>query len=89
MLCGDLNTTPNNSLYDIISDQHGFQDSLKKGYGFTFPNAQRRSALFGPLIKIDYIFTRGLRTKDSRTINTSNLSDHRAVMTQVYGDRDE
>lgn len=80
LLCGDLNTTPNNSLYELLRYDYGLEDAHKSGYGFTFPNAQRKSALFGPLIRIDYLLTKGLSAKNTRTINASNLSDHKAVI---------
>jgi endonuclease/exonuclease/phosphatase family metal-dependent hydrolase len=83
LLCGDLNTTPNNSLYDLLRFQYSLTDSLSSGYGFTFPNAQRKSALFGPLIRIDYIFIRGMSAHNTRTINASKLSDHRAIVTNI------
>lgn len=83
LLCGDLNITPNNSLYDLLRYRYNFNDSLTSGYGFTYPNAQRRSALFGPLIRIDYIFTRGMSAHGTRTINASKLSDHRAIITNI------
>ncbi len=83
ILCGDLNITPNNTLYDVLRFKHGLQDSILSGYGFTYPNAQRRSALFGPLIRIDYILTRGFTALETRTINASPLSDHRAVITHL------
>ena len=83
LLCGDLNITPNNSLYDVLLYRYNLSDSLSSGYGFTFPSAQRRSALLGPLIRIDYIFTRGMRASNTRTLNASGLSDHRAVITHI------
>lgn len=83
LLCGDFNISPYNSLYDSIVYQYGYTDALQVGYGFTYPNAQRRSALFGPLIRIDYLFSKNLTPNRTQTLNVSNLSDHRAVMT-VY-----
>jgi len=83
ILCGDLNITPNNTLYDVLRYDYHLNDALTAGYGFTFPNAQRRSSLFGPLIRIDYILSRGLSAKNTRTINASELSDHRAVLTEL------
>ncbi len=83
IICGDLNITPNNTLYDILVHDYGLVDALKFGYGFTFPSAQRRSALLGPLIRIDYIFSKNLGSSDTKTINGSRFSDHRAVMTRI------
>lgn len=86
ILFGDLNTTPNNSIYQILLYRYRLSDSLTSGYGLTYPNAQRRSSLFGPLLRIDYILTRGFRAQQTRTINASKLSDHRAVMTTLTSD---
>lgn len=83
IICGDLNITPNNSLYETLKYQYHLKDSLTQGYGFTYPNAQRRSALVGPLIRIDYILSRHLSSANTRTINASNLSDHRAVISDL------
>lgn len=86
ILCGDLNITPNNSLYDLLRFKLDMRDSLTSGYGFTYPNAQRRSAIFGPLVRIDYILSRGFLGYNTRTVNVSALSDHRAVITQLIRD---
>jgi len=83
ILCGDLNTTPNNSLYDTLRYRYQLNDALTSGYGFTYPNAQRRTAIFGPLVRIDYILTRGMIASETRTLNLSNLSDHRAIITNL------
>lgn len=80
VICGDLNLTPNNALYDLLIYRYNLTDSLLSGYGLTFPNAQRKSALLGPLIRIDYILSRHLEPIKTRTINASELSDHRAVV---------
>jgi len=81
ILCGDFNLSPYNSLYDSLVYHYGYADALQIGYGFTYPNAQRRSALFGPLIRIDYLFSKKLTPSQTQTLNVSNLSDHRTVMT--------
>jgi len=73
----------NNSLYDSLRYRYQLSDSLTSGYGFTYPNAQRRTAIFGPLVRIDYILTRGLVATETRTLDVSNLSDHRAVVTYL------
>jgi len=83
VLCGDFNITPNNSLYDVLNYDYGFIDSLDSGYGFTFPNSQRKLSLLGPFIRIDYIFTKQLHARNTRTVTASNLSDHRAVITEL------
>ncbi len=80
ILCGDFNITPDNTLYDVLTQRLEFSDALTRGYGFTYPNSQRKSAIFGPLIRIDYLFSRDLRASQTETINISNLSDHRAVL---------
>lgn len=83
IICGDLNITPSNSLYDLLTNRYKLSDSFINGYGFTYPNAQRRSALLGPLIRIDYVLTRNFFSLETRTINASKLSDHRAVVTEL------
>lgn len=83
IICGDLNITPNNSLYELLAYQYRLKDALIKGYGFTYPNAERKSALLGPLIRIDYILSRHLSAAKTRTINISTLSDHRAVISKL------
>lgn len=86
IVCGDLNITPNNSLYDLLIYRYNFNDSIVSGYGFTYPNAQRKSAILGPLIRIDYILSRYLIPLRTRTVNASNLSDHRAVISELVID---
>lgn len=81
VICGDLNLTPNNSMYELITGHYRFDDALKHGYSFTFPNAQRSIALFGPFIRIDYLLSKNLIAYNTQTLNVSDLSDHRAVMT--------
>ncbi|MFT6032313.1 MAG: endonuclease/exonuclease/phosphatase (EEP) superfamily protein YafD [Arenicella sp.] len=87
ILCGDLNITPNNSLYNLLRYQYGLSDSQTSGYGFTYPSNTRRSAIFGPLIRIDYILTRGMKSSKTKTFSASNLSDHRAVITHISLDQ--
>ncbi|RBP52952.1 endonuclease/exonuclease/phosphatase family protein [Arenicella xantha] len=86
IICGDLNITPNNSLYDLLISRYGFNDSIISGYGFTYPNAQRRSAILGTLIRIDYILGRAFIPIHTQTVNASNLSDHRAVVSELIFD---
>lgn len=86
VMCGDFNMTPKNTLYTYITSQQGFKDAQHNQswqYGFTFPNANRKLAILGPWIRIDYIFYRGLMSSDTAVVNVSNLSDHRAVMTEL------
>ena len=47
ILCGDLNLTPHNTLYDTIIHNYGYLDAHQSGYGFTFPNAQRKISVLG------------------------------------------
>ena len=82
VLCGDLNLTPYNTMYDIITHKHGYKDAVSRGYGFTFPNAQRRISIFGVLIKLDYLLASNLIAYNTRNVNASELSDHRALITQ-------
>jgi len=83
ILCGDLNITPNNTHYDLLRYRYNLNDSHTSGYGFTYPYAQRRSALLGPMIRIDYILTRGMNSFDTHTVDVSKFSDHRAVITHL------
>lgn len=83
IICGDLNITPNNSLYELLIYRYNLKDSIVSGYGFTYPNAQRKSAILGPMIRIDYILSRSLIPLKTRTVNASKLSDHRAVITEL------
>ena len=82
IVCGDLNLTPYNTMYEIITNQLGYQDALSKGYGHTFPNAARKLAFLGPQIRIDYLLSYNLVSFNTRTLNASNSSDHRAVITE-------
>ncbi len=80
IMCGDFNITPNNSLYEVLTYQFNFDDSLTQGYGFTFPNSQRKIALLGAWFRIDFIFSRDLQALETITMNISEKSDHRAVL---------
>lgn len=85
ILCGDFNMTPYSSMYTQITKKIGYEDAHEKSWGlnFTFPHKQRRIALFGPQFRIDYIFTKHLKTVWSETFGLSDLSDHRAVMATI------
>ncbi len=83
IFCGDFNTTPRNTLYTHLTQQLGFVDAQHNQawqYGFTFPNDNRRLALFGTWLRIDYLFSRGFLGGATQVINVSNLSDHKAVL---------
>ncbi len=84
VLCGDLNITPNNTLYDLLQQRYKLNDALSSGYGFTFPSSERRLAIVGPFIRIDYIFTKGLRASNTQTLDASDKSDHKAVLTHIH-----
>jgi len=81
ILCGDFNITPFNSLYDQITGSMAYRDAheVGQGFGLTFPHKQRRIAFFGPQLRIDYLFTRGVIPLRSETLGLSDLSDHKAV----------
>ena len=81
ILCGDLNLTPHNTLYDTIIHNYGYFDAHQSGYGFTFPNAQRKISVLGTLIRIDYLLSKNLIAYNTQTVNASRLSDHRSVIT--------
>jgi len=87
IMCGDFNMTPKNSAYENITSQLGFKDAQMNqtwSYGATFPNGNRNLAKLGAWLRIDYIFYKGLVSADTRVINASDLSDHKAVMTTFY-----
>jgi len=87
IMCGDFNMTPKNSAYENITKQLGFKDAQMNqtwSYGATFPNGNRNLAKLGAWLRIDYIFYKGLLSADTRVINVSDLSDHKAVMTTFY-----
>lgn len=82
LLCGDFNLTPHNSYYEILTQFYHLNDAhIKKGHGwgFTFPSGQRKIAIFGNQIRIDYLLFKNLSILNSDTQNISQLSDHRAV----------
>ena len=83
IFCGDFNMTPQHTIYDYLTQQLGLSDaqlSQAWEYGFTFPNGNRRLSYFGTWLRIDYLFFRGFVNGDTRVINASNLSDHKAVL---------
>lgn len=59
LVVGDFNMPSQGYLYDLFSDR--FTDSFAtkgRGYGLTFPGTTRNPlSLFGPWLRIDYIFT--------------------------------
>lgn len=72
LLLGDFNTPPDSVLYNQIADC--MTDSFRKaGWGFGWTFSQDR-----PLLRIDYIWCRGLTPSSSKVFN-SGLSDHRGV----------
>jgi len=87
IMCGDFNMTPKNTAYEHITRQLGFKDAQMNqtwSYGATFPNGNRNLAKLGAWLRIDYIFYKGLLSADTKVINASSLSDHKAVMTTFY-----
>lgn len=86
VLCGDFNMTPYNLGYRRLVEKLGLVDAHKRageGFGLTFPHANRRIALFGPLLRLDYVFVKGFEVVSARTIEGSALSDHRAVVVDL------
>ena len=85
VLCGDFNLTPQHTIYSHLTNQLGLSDaqlSQTWEYGFTFPNGNRNLARFGTWLRIDYLFSRGFFHGNTKVINVSNLSDHRAVLSK-------
>ncbi len=83
IFCGDFNMTPHHTIYDYLTQQLGLFDaqlSQAWEYGFTFPSGNRRLSYFGIWLRIDYLFFRGFVNGETRVINASNLSDHKAVL---------
>ena len=75
--------TPYNRSYSLITDELGLIDShiTGSGLGLTFPSGKRRVSALGPLMRLDYIFTRGFTPVKSITVEASDESDHLAVIT--------
>lgn len=75
LLLGDFNTPPDSVLYKQIAN--GMTDSFRTaGWGFGWTFSQDR-----PLLRIDYIWSRGLTPSRSRVFD-SQLSDHRGVISE-------
>ena len=84
ILCGDLNDVPNSYAYFKV--RKNMKDAfLEKGMGLgkSYYSGQSRSLAWLPTLRIDYIFTDTAFNISQFTMGTMNLSDHRAVITDV------
>lgn len=74
---GDLNSTEFNLVQLPLRAQ--VSDAFARagfGFGFTFPSHVRRFGTFGPLLRIDHIFFRGLSVANAWVLGDSANSDH-------------
>lgn len=76
VLCGDFNTTPRGLFYRHLRSRlrDGFADG-GNGLGLSFPSRL-------PLLRIDYIWTRGARARSVHVAPPGN-SDHRMVVADI------
>ena len=76
ILAGDFNTPPRGNVYALLTEE--LDDAFAvagRGWGQTFPARQ-------PVIRIDYVFTRGLTVVDCR-VGGAGGADHRAVIADL------
>ena len=83
IIAGDFNATHfNQSSYQMKSN---FNEATKNSVSFrnsaTWPGESRRLGTFGPWIQIDYVFYKGLSTKNTIIHSSSYGSDHYPVET--------
>ena len=84
IVCGDLNDVPNSYAYFKV--RKNMKDAfLEKGMGLgkSYYSGQSRSLAWLPTLRIDYIFADPSFNISQFTMGTRNLSDHRAVITDV------
>ncbi len=78
---GDLNSTEFNSvqapLRAVLSDAFA---QVGSGFGFTFASPVRRFGVFGPTLRIDHIFYRGLEPVSAAVLHDNAGSDHFPVV---------
>lgn len=80
IVAGDFNSTPHNGT--IYRMKEAMASAVPEGSmfsTFTFPAEGRWYARFGPLIRIDHIFFRGLGLTSSEVLDDSFGSDHYPV----------
>jgi len=85
LIAGDFNVPSHGHIYHMVSSR--FTDSFEKrgrGFGFTFPGYTHNPlALFGPWMRLDYIFAgSGLRPVYCRA-EPDRRSQHRAVVARL------
>ena len=77
ILMGDFNTTPKDIILKPLYKRLKDTDSVAESKGMkTYPS-------YGPDIKIDYIFYRGLECKNVKTV-TEVYSDHFPIIAEFY-----
>ena len=79
IVAGDFNAAPVESSINPIRERSLRDAFAVAGYGIgpTFPGPARRIGLFGPWVRIDYIFaSRDFAVKDARRLHQAVGSDH-------------
>ncbi|HEY0253503.1 MAG TPA: endonuclease/exonuclease/phosphatase family protein [Kofleriaceae bacterium] len=83
IVAGDLNTSPFTWLFHLVPIPTGTQDDrmeeLARAYGFATPVAESGATSRYLAMKLDAIYTRGLRTEKFATADAAGLSDHLAM----------
>ena len=80
IVAGDFNSTPHNGTIYRMKEAMAYAAPEGSMFStFTFPAEGRWYARFGPLIRIDHIFYRGLSLQSSRVLDDSYGSDHYPV----------
>jgi len=83
---GDFNTSDREPPYAALAARlHDAYRETNWGFGFTFPNDQRlaRVQVPFPLVRIDYIWSRGILPASARVECDSGGSDHCAVVAEL------
>jgi endonuclease/exonuclease/phosphatase family metal-dependent hydrolase len=87
IIAGDFNTSPFTWVAHVIPVLTGTQDdgleALVRTYGFDTPVVDSGATSRFFAMKLDAIYTRGLRTTDFATAEASDLSDHLALWAKV------
>ena len=88
VVMGDFNTSDREPPYaELAARLHDAYREAAWGFGFTFPDDQRiaRLAVPFPLVRIDYVWSRGgLAPASARVACDSGGSDHCAVVADLY-----
>jgi vancomycin resistance protein VanJ len=86
IILGDFNTGDREPGYQAMASR--FRDVFREtsaGFGFTFPNNKRMGPITipVPLVRIDYIWTRGPLTPLASSVDCNNGSDHCTVIADL------